>query len=272
MLFFVLILASDEIPLCSRKRKRNESMWKQNKRKDRRNHGLSYTSINGKEVTTKKMGPTCLGTCFHGCTKNISEEKRQRIFSYFWSLSPKEKKVFYGNFIKKTEIKRRRKKSIELTQTKKKSSFNYFFIVNEITLQVCKKYFLNTLAISERVVYYFFEHNYQVESSEILLNNSKKGRKKTENRLIEEVKDHITSFPCIDSHYCRASTSKKYLESHLNVAKMYDLYKTTVNNPVSIHIYRHTFNTSFNLSFHTPKKDLCDKCSHFKVNSAIYSE
>ena len=40
-----------------------------------------------------------------------------------------------------------------------------------------------------------------------------------------EVRNHINSFPRIESHNCRQSTSREYLVPHLSVAKMYALYK-----------------------------------------------
>ena len=39
----------------------------------------------------------------------------------------------------------------------------------------------------------------------------------------ENVWGNIKSFPLVDSHYLRAKTNKKYLESRLNIEKMYDL-------------------------------------------------
>jgi len=50
--------------------------------------------------------------------------------------------------------------------------------------------------------------------------------------------------------------------------KMYSIYLEaclTESNikPVSVHYYRHIFNTEFN--FFAPKKDLCDLCEEFKV-------
>lgn len=48
---------------------------------------------------------------------------------------------------------------------------------------------------------------------------------------------------------------------------MYDLYKVTVENPVKFHLYKSIFNREFNISFFKPKKDLCDKCEGYKVNT-----
>lgn len=81
---------------------------------------------------------------------------------------------------------------------------------------------------------------------------------------VKEVKAHIESFPVVDSHYCRASSGKKYLESALNIPKMYSLYKQTTQAPVSEWIYRNIFN-EFNISFFKPKKDQCDRCTQFQI-------
>lgn len=84
----------------------------------------------------------------------------------------------------------------------------------------------------------------------------KKGKTKLarDPEKVKEVKAHIESFPVVDSHYCRASSGKKYLESALNIPKMYSLYKQTTQAPVSEWIYRNIFN-EFNISFFKPKKD-----------------
>lgn len=39
------------------------------------------------------------------------------------------------------------------------------------------------------------------------------------------VKLHIDMFPRIESHYCRKDSKKIYLESGLNIARLYKLYK-----------------------------------------------
>lgn len=47
---------------------------------------------------------------------------------------------------------------------------------------------------------------------------------------------------------------------------MYELYKEQIHDPVKFGIYRKEFYTAFNLSFHKPKKDQCDRCVPFKQN------
>lgn len=77
----------------------------------------------------------------------------------------------------------------------------------------------------------------------------------------DEARDHIKSFPVMESHYCRESTKKKYLEEGLSIAKMYRMYVTDVgkgrdeSDLVSQSMYEKIFNTEFNYGFFVPKKD-----------------
>lgn len=87
---------------------------------------------------------------------------------------------------------------------------------------------------------------------------------------MEIVKQHILSFPKIESHYCRLRTKRQYLDEGLNITKMHELYveKLASEYPgkkhVPIHTYRHIFNTKFNLGFHIPKKDACRQCEKYQ--------
>lgn len=67
------------------------------------------------------------------------------------------------------------------------------------------------------------------------------------------------------SHYTRSQTESKYLNAHLNLAKMYELYKEKVQNPVSKSLCKIIFYTEFNLRFKSPKKDTCKKCDLYIV-------
>ena len=86
---------------------------------------------------------------------------------------------------------------------------------------------------------------------------------------------NISSFPTVDAHYCRAKTNKKYLEAGLNIQKMYDLYKEHCEEekgePVKDSYYRLIFRTEFNMDFHIPKTDQCNRCQQYmvKMNEGI---
>ena len=87
------------------------------------------------------------------------------------------------------------------------------------------------------------------------------------NRAFDEetfsaVKDHIKSFPVMESHYVREGKKRQYLSPELNVEIMYRLFiETNPKVKVGIQTNRNIFNKYFNLGFHKPKKDKCEICN-----------
>lgn len=135
-------------------------------------------------------------------------------------------------------------------------------------IRVCKNFFLGTLNISQKPIY-------TAHKEANLPKRDMRG--KTSSRSIssdrkEDVKTHIKLFHVIDSHYCRKTTQRKYLEANLSVVKLYYLYikwcEEQNKNPVKLSYYRYIFNTEFNYSFHIPKKDRCLKCEDYKIKKA----
>lgn len=146
--------------------------------------------------------------------------------------------------------------------------------------RVCKAFFLKTLCISNRSVMIAVEGK---NSSGTFGSVDGRGRQPPSNRTdeshIEAVKQHIRSFPTVESHYCRKDTQRLYLDSKLTVQKMYDLYTEKCRNefddsykPVSPTIYRQVFNEQFNLGFYKPKKDQCAECSKYDLMTAAEKE
>lgn len=134
---------------------------------------------------------------------------------------------------------------------------------------MCKEFFLKTLDISQRRVSYFFE---RVQNTVTGVPRSpmkgKNTKKFTNEEHVSEVRQHIQSYPMVESHYTRAESKRKFLEGTLNLSMMYSMYKKLVANPVKENIYRKIFNSDFNISFQKPKKDRCDLCeeNRFIVN------
>ena len=63
-----------------RKRVRNESEWKRNIAKRRRNEGKSYLAKSGKTIKARVMRKTCGHKCKFSCNIKFSEESREKIF------------------------------------------------------------------------------------------------------------------------------------------------------------------------------------------------
>lgn len=85
------------------------------------------------------------------------------------------------------------------------------------------------------------------------------------------VKEHIDSFPRVESHYCRRDSSKQYLGSDLNISVLYRLYKeefcvTRNITPVSRFVYQKIFHQyEPALDFFIPKKDQCFRCNRYNA-------
>lgn len=104
-----------------------------------------------------------------------------------------------------------------------KFSFAYCFQIGSNEIQVCKVFYLGTLAISQTPVY--TAHSKKDISN---IPDTPKVGKHIKHRIPDEdvnfVKEHIESFPKIELNYCRANTEREYLDPTLSIKKMYSLY------------------------------------------------
>ena len=238
-----------------RKRTRNESNWKRSITKRLRNSGDEYYTKCGKLVVKRCVQQSC-GNCRLKCSSNISSTERTVIFNNYWKLGDKNRQ---NDFITS---------HVDVlpppSKGRKQVCKKIYFTVNGQRVRVCKTFFLNTLHVSNKLLHY----NTSKIRNEYGVNRlDQRGHQSSANRIPEskrkEVRAHINSFPCMESHYCRSQTERKYLEASLNVRKMYDMYKKSAHDPVKENIYRQIFNEHFNLAFHRPKKDVCKLCATY---------
>ena len=100
-----------------------------------------------------------------------------------------------------------------------------------------------------------------------------RGRHSPVHKLSEDdlnvIKEHIQSFPAVLGHYTRQESKRRYLSENLSISKLYDSYKSIQRdkglNIVGRSTYYKIFCTSFNLSFHKPKKDQCSQCGRYRL-------
>lgn len=144
----------------------------------------------------------------------------------------------------------------------------YYFNKDDRKIRVCELFFRNTLSISNGPINKAFS---EVGTSGSFEGQDRRGKHEPVNKTkeidVEIVKEHIEAFPKMESHYCRKTSSKMYLDSNLSISKMYELYQEKCKNasktPVSINVYRNIFCTQYNLDFHKPKKDQCLMCNKY---------
>lgn len=140
-----------------------------------------------------------------------------------------------------------------------------YFIYNTNTrekVQVCQKAFLDTLLLSKNRV------------NNVISKNLKNGCMPTEQRggdrrsktfegKLKSVIQFIKTFNIIENHYCRNKTSSRlYLNSDLNIKKMWRFYNTRVDETFKVKesFFRHVFRTRFNIGFGRPRVDECSTC------------
>ena len=246
----------------SRKRIANQKQWKKNVRKRLRLGGKEYTSSEGKIKPARQMKSGC-GKCRFKCSTNISEEERQTIFSSYWDLSNYERqRDFLCHSVRENETKPGEKAN------KRDVARTYTLRVKGRNIRVCKTFLLDTLSIGRKTV----DVALKKCCNGVYSGTDQRGKhvpaNKTTNKAVDLVKEHINSFPLVESHYIRKTSKRKYLAPGLSIQKMYDLYieycKAKDDIPVKSKVYRRIFCTEFNISFHTPKKDQCLECELYK--------
>ncbi|CAH1107724.1 unnamed protein product [Psylliodes chrysocephalus] len=257
----------------TRKRQRYEGKWQRNIKKQKINSGQEYISRLGKKHEAKKVLPPCdSAKCKYKCTKSICDADRRELFQKFYRLCDKTlQREYLARNIERIEPKN------EKVYKKRQITCAYYFTTNNRKIRVCKLFFRNTLNISNNSIDTVLKKKNEFD----FLTPEKRGThsnraNKVDDALVKGVFDHINCFPRTESHYCRSSTSKEYLEGSLNISIMYRLYKEKcleTHQPfVKEHFYKEIFNTKFNLGFFKPKKDLCSVCETFKNLSEVEKE
>ena len=110
---------------------------------------------------------------------------------------------------------------------------------------------------------------------------------KLSENVIQQIDEHIRSFPKRRSHYGRIDNDKKYyLSSELNISKMHSLYLEkfepdmylllsgghTIHPIVKYDFYANYFNQNFKMSFGRPRVDTCQTCDDYSNRIAVASD
>nr|CAH7765927.1 unnamed protein product [Callosobruchus chinensis] len=157
--------------------------------------------------------------------RSVSDEGRIKIFNYFWPLSWPEKKLYIRDVAKLEKLKRRRGAE---ENSRREYTIKYFLKLRNEYLRVCKKMFLGTLGMKETAVLKWLKDSLDiednpVENKSLRISEVRKQRfKESQSSLLE----FLNSLPKMDSHYCRSSTSKKYLKPIWKTkSELYSFYK-----------------------------------------------
>jgi hypothetical protein len=134
-----------------KKRIANPKIWKKNLKKMCRNTGKKYISHskNPKAVKEKTLKPPCGEKCKLKCTEKINHLSRETIFKNYWVLGNLQ--LQRENISKlMTEVK----PQYRYDRVNSNRSYNhaFYFIVNDVKIRVCKKFFKAILDVNDRPI------------------------------------------------------------------------------------------------------------------------
>lgn len=215
-------------------------------------------SVKGVKKAKRMPKPGCGPHCFYKCHSYLDEIARATICRKFWELKNIERQRDYvAHKIKRYEVKDRRVQS-----SRRRFTQSYTLTYLDNTYRVCKKFFLHTLDVSEKMVRTALSKCQRSEAT--VLSPDKRGKHPPGRKLPEEIREsieeHINSFPTVPAHWCRKDTGKVYLESILNKEIMYSFYQDYCKQigfkPASKTMYKEALLRK-NIGFYVPRKDQC---------------
>lgn len=281
------------------KRQRHESISNINKK--RRLAGESYMGkiytkdASGKKSTyvqrdAVKLLPRCSGKmCSNDknsvfCCSSVSEEKRNIIFTQFWSNTDWNQRRTYVCSLVDVVAKQ------TITEGSRRScSLRYFLKVGEGSddrVRVCATMFENTFAIPHRTILSWISKSTHglpstaPKSDDQQRTNGQYAVSIQKTNLAGEFIDKLDKVP---SHYCRSSTQKLYVwpNDFKSAADIHGKYVKWVENqsniednmkiPLSLTSFK-TLLKKKNISVFQPRKDQCDLCISYKQGNLSEAE
>ena len=155
---------------------------------------------------------------------HFNQQQREHIFHEFWaSKSYKKQKEFISHTVIEKQPER---VFMKRSTSKPKQTREYYLNTESEKFKLCKVFYLETLDVSPGIVDTALKKRTPLCG---ITENDKRGKYQHRPNtiplpVINDVKDHIDSFPRIESHYCRKSSKKEYLEGDLSIKKLYELY------------------------------------------------
>lgn len=240
----------------------------------------------GHKLRSKKGGPRQAFQC-----QEIGDEERSLLFSEFWALPNWDsKKVFVRQNVLHTQPKYRKTQD---NISRKKMSYRFYLRVSDgnngkIKRQVCKQMFMQTLSIGEKQLRAWVVanretspqtttpsvractspsqgHTFSAKATDKPTRSKKDPPIKDASPAVKDLQEWLNSLAKVESHYCRSSTDKLYLEPVWDsVRDLYRKYSAQCDSQGKTKVSRTTLlkeMQKMNVSLYTPKKDQCNECT-----------
>ena len=248
------------------RRTQQPELWPKNLEKNSHSKGLAYRKGRGvgAAVCEKSVQQCNCDKCRFKCTDSFPEEVRNKIFEDFYALADYSgQKDYIVSNVVEMPIKTRTTSASK----HREASRAFYLSYDGLRKRVCGNFFCKTLDLKLRSIQkYLTVHRGRLGLASLSDGRGRHvPRNKTEPWKLDLVRKHIESFPSVESHYCRASTVRRYLDSQLTIKKMYEAFciffiqnlpkdKRGSKVPTET-VYRNIFCGEYNLSFFVPRKD-----------------
>lgn len=264
----MLSSSEEDEPVPKRRRGiTHEDLYKRNKIRNARVKGETYTNYKNNVVPqkVKPNGITC--KCANKCHLEINQNIIDDTWHKFYSLQSKDlQDTYLQTLIEVEDVKRRRKKTEEPLESKRKVTYNYNVKVHGVLKVVCKNCFLQIHGISRDRV----DRICQLLGKNLGTPTDKRGKNKSGNAkpgaVCFRIHEHISKFDVKETHY--GGKPKKYLDARLNIKLMYRMFiseNADLENEVKYNYYYMYFKENFGYSFGQPQVDVCSFCESQNV-------
>lgn len=255
---------SSAVTKIGRKRKANPKQWACTQAKVLRNSGKTYTTKNKKIKPERSIKPACGDKCKLKCTGKITDLQRKELFDGYWAMADLQRQREYILRHISTVTPRY---SYKVHESKRGNNNAYYVTVENERIRVCKKYFKATFDISDRPIKTVVEKTKMCGALELDKRGKHDKHHSVDPALKDGIKKHIDSIPKIESHYCRADTSRVYIDGGKTIADLHRDYVSACNSkglPSANYImFYNIFTREYNISFFQPKKDQCEDCTSY---------
>lgn len=267
-------------------------------------HGKKYEGLKRKDnsyvVVEREERKLLPGTCSHKVGKKSSgrsfrcnmfdEKQRKDIHDKVWALDTwAEKKSYINGLVSFRQILRRRPGTNVEMPIKHNGYDCYLPGKDGMKLRVCRNYFLATTGLKKDLLNDWIKSFYKTKDSNNydatepttemkrkrglspkgLRNNSKKLKSDSVNKWLEII-------PKVPSHYCRASSTRVYVEQDFrSINHMHEIYKEWCQTTSTASVERKKFCEILEkerISVFKPRKDQCDTCVAYKEGNLSEQE
>ncbi|KAK7874093.1 hypothetical protein R5R35_004637 [Gryllus longicercus] len=217
-------------------------------------------SVSAKDAPMQQSNCKCKYSC-----KTIPYDQKMLLFNDFYKADHNKQQNYLLGLLQVKHVSRRRHGQYNDPAESRRQTTVLYTVPNgngEI-VQVCKKTFCNTFAVSGKRCQLLVKLKQSGNPVYIETRGNRQSNRKFSDSDRTLVCSHIESFPRYESHYGRKDSSKEYLSPDLNISRLYQAFKEKYpDSPVTYRYYYLIFNKQFKskLSFKRPRTDTCPTC------------